>query len=348
MSSQPPARPALLAVCHDAGAAALLWALVRQFRDAYAWRLLSVPGAPAWESAIQQGLGELLQDLDAIGDLDATLDQLQPRLLLYGTGWQRRLQRPLIAYARSRGIPSLALLDHWGRYRERFGYPEPGWEEQLPDQILVTDPQALATARALGLPRLLCLRNYHYAQLLEEAQGWRQRLPQEDRLLVLSEPTSRVAAAHFGTPDHWAGGEARWFRGVLEQFPQLGLTSLTLRLHPADSPQGYDAIAADYPQIPIEIETPAQSPLTANLVRARLVLGLDTFALYVAYLLGLPAVSWLPWLERSCHVPIPRSNCLRSLEALQPDTLERLDDPTPLLGFGMEFPELLRRVLARP
>lgn len=339
-------RPLFAVVCHDAGAAAILAALVAHHRDRYDWCFFSIPTAPAWEIAVRGGLGDLLRDLDAIADLAAELDALHPALLVYGTGWQRQLQLPLLAHAKARGIPRLAVLDHWGRYRERFGYPRTGWRDNLPEHIAVVDSHARAIAEELGLPNLVNLRNYHYADLLKEAEECRRRLPQEDRLLLLSEPTARVAMAHFGRADYWGFTEREYFMAILAHFPRFGVRSLAVRLHPSDAPELYQSVVQTYPDIPCSIETSAQLSLINSLVRSRWVIGLDSFALYAAHLIGLPAVSYLPGKSRRCSIPLPVPNRIRDLMDLVSRDLAAPDTPASKLNFGMAFPDLATRILA--
>lgn len=334
----------ILVVCHDAGPAALLSALIAHHRARYAWRFCSVPTAPAWAVATRHGLGKLLWNLDGIDDLEAELDRLHPDLLIHGTGWQRQLHHPLLAHTRTRGIPSLAVLDHWSGYRERFGYPDAGWRDNLPDYIAVTDARARVIAEDAGLPNLLNLRNDHYEDLLTEARACRDSLPQEDRLLVLSEPTARVAKAHFGRADHWGFTERDYVIGILEHFPAFGVSQLAVRLHPSDSPEVYETLLTRYPHIPCVIESPARLSLIASLTRSRLVMGLDSCALYVAYLLGLPAVSYLPGSTRQCHIPLPAHHCIRDLARLDWNGLDGPVNPASILDFGMEFPTLLGRI----
>lgn len=333
--------PLCLVVCYDAGAAAILSALMARYQALYEWRFFSVRKAPAWAVATRHGLDDVLRDLDTVEDLGAELDALRPHLLVYGTGWQRQLQPPLLAYAKARGIPSLAVLDHWAGYRERFGYPQAGWQNNLPDHIAVVDAQARAIAEGLALPNLVSLRNYYYEDLLAEAEECRHRLPQEDRLLLLSEPTARVAMAHFGRADHWGFTEREYFISILEHFPRFGVRSLAVRLHPSDSPDQYTAVAQAHPHVPCILETPAESSLTASLIRSRLVIGLDSFALYIAYMIGLPAISYLPGGKRRCHIPLPMGNRVWNLAELDPRTLEKTRQPAAETEFGMEFPELV-------
>lgn len=329
----------ILAVCHDAGAAALIGALASTHRHTLDWRLMSVPGAPAWGEFQRRGLGERLWDGDQIGNPNDSWDQFNPDLLLFGTGWQRQLQDPWLALARVRGVPSLALLDHWVNYRERFGYPAPHWRERLPEHVGVGDPWARSLAQDLALPGLVSLRNPHFQELLNQFQAQRRLGAGENRLLLLTEPTSKAALARFGVADYWGFTEADFLSSVLGNLDAFDVESLTLRLHPSDNASVYQSILSRHTALPWELERVSERSLGASLARCRWVLGPDSFALFAAYLVGLPALCYLPGGRRTCKIPLPAANQVTRLEGLDLARLEQLPDPAPLLRFGLELPE---------
>jgi hypothetical protein len=45
-------------------------------------------------------------------------------------------------------------------------------------------------------------------------------------------------------------------------------------------------------------------------------LGFDTYALYVAFYLGLKSISYLPSSNRNCTLPLPSSNQIKQLKDL--------------------------------
>ena len=59
--------------------------------------------------------------------------------LLAGTGWQTNFEIQAISKARKLGIKTVAFLDHWVNYRERFKF---NGSEILPDEIWVGDRDA--------------------------------------------------------------------------------------------------------------------------------------------------------------------------------------------------------------
>ena len=65
------------------------------------------------------------------------------KLVITGTSWANDLEHRARKIAMKKGIPSIAVLDHWVNYKERFNWNE---EEVLPDSIWVSDSEAKLTA----------------------------------------------------------------------------------------------------------------------------------------------------------------------------------------------------------
>ena len=66
-------------------------------------------------------------------------------MLISGTGWQSDLEHRARLLAHQLGIPSIAVLDHWSNYCERFRREG---VEVLPDALWVADEEAAALATA--------------------------------------------------------------------------------------------------------------------------------------------------------------------------------------------------------
>ena len=64
--------------------------------------------------------------------------------VLTGTGWESNFERQAISKAHKLGIKTIAFLDHWVNYRERF---EENGSIVLPDEIWVGDSEAEKLAK---------------------------------------------------------------------------------------------------------------------------------------------------------------------------------------------------------
>lgn len=71
-------------------------------------------------------------------------------VLVVGTSIGRTIDKSSMAMARAMHVPSVAVIDHWTWYRERFLI---GTHLELPDHIFLNDHWALEDAEIAGLPR---------------------------------------------------------------------------------------------------------------------------------------------------------------------------------------------------
>jgi hypothetical protein len=241
------------------GPAAQLWA--RRFPD--------VPTAPSLEAALD-GAGALLS----------------------GTGWGP-VQQQARARARSLGLRTAAVVDHWVNYRARF--VEDG-AFQPPDEVWVTDAHALAIARS-------CLPGVPVRQLpnpyLEEQVARITPLAADapPSLLYVLEPQ----------PNRWGGattGEFQALDYLVDHLDVLGLgpsTPLRLRPHPTDPAGKYDAWIARQQGLDVDLDESAD--LAEAIGRVSYVAGCETYAMVIALAAGRKVVCTLPPWAPECTLP---------------------------------------------
>lgn len=321
-------------VSHDAGSSELLCALISQHKNDALWHIFASPKSPMAHICKRDGLAFTPID-DAIQQLQA----LQPNALLFGTGWQEKIERPYVSYCKEHSIPTVAFLDHWSSYRERFGYPDAGWEKNCGDFTAVHDAKAFELATKFALPYPLKLPNLYLQNLITSA---RQKTPVPNQnLLFLSEPTDAVAKRTYGDVNYWGFTQYTALEDILKNFARFGCSGLTIRLHPSDTAGGYKKILKKYPHIRSQINDAATYDLTDQLLSAKMVLGFDTMALYIAALLGKNVISYLPSLNREFLLPLPPSHQLRTLTSLPPSLSLGLD------SFGMNFALFLETITGK-
>ena len=120
-------------VCHDAGAANIILSWLSAAGLDGCRIYLKGPAAQLWS---------LRLPVSALADtLKAALWGCET--LISGTGWESDLEHRARLLARDRTINSIAVLDHWVNYAQRF---ERGGVTVLPDEIWVTDDYARARA----------------------------------------------------------------------------------------------------------------------------------------------------------------------------------------------------------
>jgi hypothetical protein len=237
------------------------------------------PAAALWQSRF--GTTATLSVEDAVDRAAAVLT---------GTGWASDLEHTARTRASARGFPSIAVIDHWVNYRERFNRDG---EEVLPDEIWVTDDYAAALARQefAGIPVRLKPNLY-----LEEQLAKVPPLDDADQeVLFVAEPVrsdwDRDVPGEFQALDYFMER-----RADLEIPPDA---AVRIRPHPSDPPDKYDAWITRWPGTRLD-----RSPdLASALGGARWVVGCESYALVVALNAGRQAVSALPPWAPPCRLP---------------------------------------------
>lgn len=290
-------------VSHDAGASEILASYIKAHLLEAEWTLYAPAGSPFEKIADNHGLmTETSLDLDAF---DA---------LFFGTGWQEKIEQPFVQEAKRKHIPSFAFMDHWSSYKERFGYPDKDWRDNLPDYTVVSDEKAEQTAQTFKLPNVLRINN-HYLQ--EQISSFKdEKVTSTDNLLFLSEPTDQVALNTYKNKNYWGFTQHSALQDILNNFEQFKCRGLHIRLHPSEKQQAYAKILKNFPHIKSQIYPAGFYPLEKDLLRAKVIIGFDTMALYTAALLSKPVISYLPSNNREFLLPLPKSHQLRRLDSL--------------------------------
>lgn len=315
-------------VSHDAGCSELLCAMISQHRYDAAWQVFAQPKSPMALICERHSLS-----FTPIDDAAQQLKILKPDTLFFGTGWQEKVERPYVVYCKEHAIPTVAFLDHWSSYRERFSYPDDNWEKNCGDFTAVHDEKALQLALNLHLPYPIALPNLYLQKLLHEAKS--KNIPLTQNLLFLSEPTDAVAKSTYGDENYWGFTQYTALEDILKNFERFGCAGLTIRLHPSEKSSGFKKILQKYPHVRVQINDAQTFELTHQLLSAKIILGFDTMALYTAALMGKSVVSYLPSSNRNFLLPLTSSQQLRTLKELKPCHISSRS--LTLNDFGIDF-----------
>lgn len=276
-------------VCHDAGAANIIFASMRVHAVAHpgataGWRVLAQgPAAKLWAEGGMPRVSLCREIDDALSGAAA---------LLSGTGWASDLEYEARAAAKARGIYSLAVIDHWVNYRDRFVR---GGRMVLPDEIIVTDGYAADEARRCFPGLEMTIEPNLYLQASVD-----QIAPVEtgkSEVLYVLEP---VRAA-WATP---VAGEFQALDYFLANLGRLGLaqdTLIRLRPHPSDPAGKYDQWIEDQSQFNVRLDDAPS--LVAAISRVKWVAGCESYAMVVAVHAGRKVVSTLPPWGHDCRLP---------------------------------------------
>lgn len=271
-------------VIHDAGAANHVLSWVPYLPIA---PLIFATG-PALDAARGRGVEVTVQ---------RAADLLSADWLLAGTGWSSRIESEAMRAMSDRGKPVVAVLDHWVNYRERLFSD---LREEDVSTFVVTDAFANILAQvAFPVSRVTQWPNTQ----LEECQRDLQRMRRNNTagngsVLLLSEPVLSTTNRH----------ERLSARSLIEDFITnlLPLTPwrdnpIILRLHPSDDMQSYTSLAEQTSRL--TISDPTDTPLAQDLSNSCITIGLSTYALYLAFEAGVPAISLAEYYAQSFVFP---------------------------------------------
>ena len=292
-------------VAHDAGGAEILSSVVRRERAANLRQHVFALKGPARQIfAAKLGVPENLP-------LDEALAMSSS--MLCGTGWQSTLETDAIALARAQGKRSVAFLDHWVNYRERF-IRRGEWI--LPDEIWVGDAIArdLASQAFPGLP-VTNVGNAYF----DDIRQWftKQRPPgalQGLSVLFVGEAIREHALREHGAPLHWGYTQQQALAYLLDHLDTLGapVAQVIVRPHPAEDPTNYDEVIKKHAHT---VQLSQGHDLFDDIAASDWVVGCNTMAMVVGLIAGRQVLCCIPPGGRPCMLPQPQIIHLQVLAA---------------------------------
>jgi hypothetical protein len=288
-------------VAHDAGGAEVLSSYVRE-QELDCRLALGGPACAIFERKLR-GYDNLTVDaaLRASGSL------------LCGTSWQSDVELSAIGLARALGKPSVAWLDHWVQYRERFMR---AGMLCLPDQLWVSDTNALELARNL-LPELpiRLTQNPYFADIRAELAHTTPAypaIPERLTILYVCEPVREAALRQFGNALHWGYTEEQALRYFLDNIDVLGKSvgRIVLRPHPSEPAGKYQGIIAEY-ALPLSVG--GGHGLSAEIAASDCVVGCGSMAMVIALIAHKRVLTSIPPGGARCPLPQPGIESLQDL-----------------------------------
>lgn len=220
--------------------------------------------------------------------------------LLTGTGWSSSLEHDARILAQNNSIKSIAVIDHWVNYRERFIRNS---VEILPDIIWVSDKYAYKKAKR-SFPNVQIIEQeneYLKAQANEVLSYKTNKKKDVTNILYLLEPIR----------DEWAGhkvaGEFQALDFFLKIMPDLNLgkdISIILKPHPSDPIDKYNDWVKLSNLSNIHIET--EKNLASLLAWSDVVVGCETYAMVLAIRVCKRVISSLPMNAHNCRLPFEK------------------------------------------
>jgi hypothetical protein len=279
-------------VCHDAGAANLIFAWLRHWSvsgklDLFEFKLLfQGPAENIWRKN-PAGL--------ARANLKTSLDDVfvDSGCLLSGTGWASDLEHDARLLAAKLKIPAIAVIDHWVNYEQRF---EREGSMVLPNEIWVSDPYAFEIANNLfaGIS-VVELPNTYLDNLVKAIPPVSKECK---NLLYVMEPIR----------NNWGKEELGEFQALdyfvknLSKIVGNEVVNITLRPHPSDPPDKYSAWMESHSELGVQLDSHLN--LSDAIANARWVVGAETFAMVIACEAGRQTYSSLPPWANRCSLPL--------------------------------------------
>jgi len=281
----------LVVVAHDAGAANHIIAWLQGCDSDQIHACMEGPAARLWEHSFCTR---------ARSDLPLSEAVSRSNMLLTGTGWGSALEHDARKLAKSAGLKSVAVIDHWTNYHERFVRRD---EEVLPDEIWVTDEYARKLAeREFPSLKVVQLPNAYLDSLVRQVREREHaRIKRaECNVLYVLEPI-REAWGEAKQPGEF---QALDFFVKNATFLHLGKKlSVRLRPHPSDAIGKYDQWLEAQTNIQIALD---ESPsLAESIAWADMVVGCHTYAMVVALAAGRRVISSVPSWAPPCILPQP-------------------------------------------
>ena len=285
-------QPRLIGViCKDAGAANQIAHYISNNSNNYIYALLE----PAF-SIFKNVLGEVENhELSQVVEL---ADEL-----LTGTGWSSDFEWEGIRGGLKSKKKVVTHLDHWNNFRERFIR---NTELILPEEIWVSDEYSMNIAQEQLIETKVIMKEDYFLQyqldqiskLSTDDLGIRGG--NKNRVLFISEPLIDITGCGEFTQVSGIPDLKHEFLSTIYETLSF-IPNIRIRPHPSEKSE-------DFLQYESKkgVSISSEPMLATDLAWADFVVGIDSYALFVADNARIPTASISPWLNR--EISIPRGN----------------------------------------
>jgi hypothetical protein len=311
---------AVVVICGDPGGASAMAPVLERLQagDRVTTRALAYREARSvWG---RRGLAfEEIPEGTSEDDASRLLTESRAAVLVAGTSVNSvDLEKKFVKAARRLGTPSLALLDFWSNYADRFGGVD-GPISCVPDFIAVMDEWARAEMVELGFDaaRLVVTGQPAFDALpavrAQFTNAARKRIRRDlgvapDGLLVAfaSQPLSELYGSTSASPGYLGFTESDVLDaliGSLQSVSQRGVrVVLAVLPHPRQDPRAFEGLSSGAVATVVSRESsPFEVAMSSDLV-----VGMSSVLLVEACYLGCPCLSLQPGLRRPDSLPTNR------------------------------------------
>lgn len=279
----------VLAVSHDAGGAEVVSAYLKS-RIKNIQPVCLVAG-PAEKVYAKRGLNSFFVSLEKRNQIFEMYPDID--LVLTSTSWPSKLELEMIELAKKANIKTATYLDSWVNYRERFDYPNKGWENNLPEEIWVGDLAAKKLAHSL-FPKevkIKFVKNCFFEEFKKSYRDAKKTVKNISAILFASQP---LAIMPEGEKDRGTIDEFTVLKDLLNELKEINFKNrVIIRLHPREEKGKYNALIDVFKQS-LDVVESLESDILKDLSKAKLVVGMNSMFLFLATLIGKKVISILP------------------------------------------------------
>lgn len=321
----------ILVVSNDAGATEYIAHLILQEYRNVDWNVYALKNSPAFK--IFTKLNIKFSTLSSIDNLNEIVKQEYCDMIIYGTGWQVDFQKIVEEIVQKYSIKSVAILDHWINYIERF-------KVHTPKNIIVMDDVAYMLAKkTFDSTTLVVQVKFYYLEYIKRLYKTID-CKVHNSVTFISEPTTIIAKYNHGNENAYGFTEYSVINQLLLFFDEI-----TIRLHPSDEKDKYNDIIKKYPRKKVTLIYPYDEELVETLSCSSLTIGFDGMALFISYILGIKTVSYMPNSSRELTIPMPKKYLIKDLKDLKDiyfDNHEKLELDKNAVAFDVAIETFLK------
>ena len=267
-------------------------------------------------------LDELAFATDPQACLGSMLNTFRPDLVLSGSSPARghapeTPEQFAILESRRRGVSSVAVLDYWGMYLERFSRDgQTLADDLLPDHLCVLDHRSWSDLRTLGVPSdLMTITHNPWLDLLVAQSSLPQKRFQERSTHNITVMLASQPLAEMRHLRNWTYDQYDLFEQLLRAMEELtGLwTVVTLQVlaHPSEDLALWRTLMARVEHARVQVEL-CQGNVRERMRQADLLVTSHSTLAYEALYFGTPCLSFRPtgqnimslWIEEVGLAPL--------------------------------------------
>jgi hypothetical protein len=217
-------------------------------------------------------------DLNYLANMDYSV-------LISGTGWSTNFEYESRRISKSKGIKTIAVIDHWANYEKRFIYDSC---KLLPDEIWVTDKYAEKLAREKFSECSVIIKNNTYLDSEVKKIHVRTKIGiRKPYVTYVMEPI-RVS-----WNDEADAGEFQAFNYFYNHLDVLGINkeiNIFIKPHPSDKKGKYTHLIKFMKNVFVDDE----SSLSMLIANSSMVVGCHTYAMVIALHAGCRVICSIP------------------------------------------------------